>query len=55
MTDEQKSGKATNAQDTPIEEQSPNEKLTDTEPATVPGAENPESTEIKRETNLNTE
>lgn len=26
-----------------------------TQPATVPGAENPESEEVKKETNLNTE
>jgi hypothetical protein len=41
----------------PLEEQSPSEKLEDKAPgaSSIPGAENPESTEIKHETNFNTE
>ena len=56
MADEQMRDTA-NADEKPIEEQSPSEKLEDKAPGAsgVPGAENPESTEIKHETNFNTE
>ena len=56
MADEQMKDTA-NADEKPIEEQSPSEKLEDKAPGAsgVPGAENPESTEIKHETNFNTE
>lgn len=39
------------------EQQSPSDKLSDTqtEASPLPGAQNPASTEIKRETNFNTE
>lgn len=56
MADEQTAGTAS-AAEKPLAEQSPSEKLEDNAPvaSSVPGAENPESTEIKRETNFNTE
>lgn len=44
-------------ENTPDKDQSPSDKLQDKEPlgSQVPGAENPESEEIKREINPNTE
>lgn len=56
MADEQTAGTAS-ATEKPLAEQSPSEKLEDSAPvaSSIPGAENPASTEIKRETNFNTE
>ncbi|HVF50811.1 MAG TPA: hypothetical protein VNA19_12030 [Pyrinomonadaceae bacterium] len=47
----------TNGQKMALQEESPAEKLQDDKPtgSLIPGAENPESTEIKREINPNTE
>ena len=55
MAEEQTNAVKTTDEGTPIEEQSPSEKLNERQPTIVPGAENPASTEVKRETNFNTE
>lgn len=54
MSEQQGQGKALNNEQ---KEQSPSEKLQDEAPlgSQIPGAQNPESKEIKRETNPNTE
>lgn len=56
IEDEARGTGADNDEQTP-EEQSPAEKLRDGVPlgAQIPGAQNPESTEIKKELNPNTE
>lgn len=55
MAEEQTNAMTTLDDGVPVEEQSPSEKLKKEQPKIVPGAENPASTEIKRETNFNTE
>ena len=57
MSESQGQGRAADPQEKPLNEQSPSEKLEDKAPVTssVPGAENPESEEIKQEINPNTE
>ena len=55
MAEEQPNAVNTSDDGAPIEEQSPSEKLSEGQPTIVPGAENPASTEVKRETNFNTE
>lgn len=55
MSDEQTPAKTTNETGALVEERSPSEKLNEEQPKIVPGAENPASKEIKRETNFNTE
>ncbi|HJU54290.1 MAG TPA: hypothetical protein VJ715_06960 [Pyrinomonadaceae bacterium] len=54
---EEHEGQAKSRTDAPQEEESPSEKLEGTPPegSLVPGPENPESVEIKDETNPNTE
>lgn len=49
--------KAASNEQTPAAEPSPSEKLEDSQPtgSLVPGAENPDSEEIKKEVNPNTE
>ena len=50
-------GQAPANDEKPVEEQSPSEKLQDEQQpgSVIPGAQNPESTEIKKEINPNTE
>ena len=57
MSESQGQGRAADPQEKPLNEQSPSEKLREETPtaASVPGAENPESEEIKQEINPNTE
>jgi hypothetical protein len=57
MEENERQRKPTNQEQQPSAEQSPTEKLEDVKPtgSLVPGAENPESEEIKKEINPNTE
>ena len=57
MNINQGQGRASDQNEKPKVEESPSEKLEDEKPtgSLVPGAENPESEEIKNEKNLNTE
>jgi hypothetical protein len=57
MEENERQNKPTNEEQQPTDELSPSEKLEDVKPtgSLVPGAENPESKEIKREINPNTE
>lgn len=57
MNENEKQNEATNEDQTPTAELSPAEKLEGVKPSgsLVPGAENPESEEIKAEVNPNTE
>ena len=57
MNVNQGQGTASDEDQKPKVEESPSEKLEDEKPtgSLIPGAENPDSDEIKREKNLNTE
>ena len=57
MEENDKQNEARNEEQQPTAEQSPSEKLEDATPtgSLIPGAENPESKEIKKEINPNTE
>ena len=57
MNVNQGQSRASDQEEKPKVEESPSEKLEDEKPtgSLVPGAENPESEEIKQEKNLNTE
>ena len=57
MADNSEQGRASKAERKPEAEKSPSEKLEESRPtgSLVPGAENPESREIKKEVNPNTE
>ena len=57
MNVNQGQSRASDQEEKPKVEESPSEKLEDEKPtgSLVPGAENPESEEIKNEKNLNTE
>jgi hypothetical protein len=57
MEENEKENEATNEEQQPTDELSPSEKLEDVMPtgSLVPGAENPDSKEIKKEINPNTE
>jgi hypothetical protein len=57
MEENERQNKPTNEEQQPTDELSPSEKLEDVKPtgSLVPGAENPESKEIKKEINPNTE
>jgi hypothetical protein len=57
MDENEKQNEATNEDQTPTAELSPSEKLEGVKPSgsLVPGAQNPESEEIKSEVNPNTE
>jgi len=57
MADNSEQGGASRAERKPEAEKSPSEKLEEIRPtgSLVPGAENPESREIKKEVNPNTE
>jgi hypothetical protein len=57
MNINQGQGRASDSDEKPKVKESPSEKLEDEKPtgSLVPGAENPESEEIKNEKNLNTE
>jgi hypothetical protein len=57
MEENDKQNEARNEGQQPTAEQSPSEKLEDVTPtgSLIPGAENPESKEIKKEINPNTE
>jgi hypothetical protein len=57
MEENDKQNKATDEEQQPTNELSPSEKLEDVTPtgSLIPGAENPESKEIKKEINPNTE
>lgn len=57
MNVNQGQSRASDQEQTPKVEESPSEKLEEEKPtgSLVPGAENPESEEIKQEKNLNTE
>ena len=57
MEEDEKQNEPTNKEQQPTAELSPAEKLEDVTPtgSLIPGAENPESKEIKKEINPNTE
>ena len=57
MSQNEKQASATSAEQKPEVELSPDEKLEDKKPSAspIPGAQNPESSEIKKEVNPNTE
>jgi hypothetical protein len=57
MEENEKENEPTNEEQQPTAELSPSEKLEDVTPtgSLIPGAENPESKEIKKEINPNTE
>jgi hypothetical protein len=57
MEENEKQNEPTNKEQQPTDELSPSEKLEDVTPtgSLIPGAENPESKEIKKEINPNTE
>jgi hypothetical protein len=57
MEENEKQDEPTNKEQQPTAELSPSEKLEDVTPtgSLIPGAENPESKEIKKEINPNTE
>lgn len=57
MEETEKQNEPTNEEQQPTAELSPSEKLEDVTPtgSLIPGAENPESKEIKKEINPNTE